>query len=253
MTFQDRCLAAFRVETSSLNKGKESPMGVIYTVAPKAVDKIVAAMMKQYHGPLESAGVTVGCLFASAPTDENGEKTGPAVKLHGYQCAAVVRIVGIKDRAKGISDVEIVIDGDRWDEWSDEEKDALIDHELEHVELVTDGEGAAKRDDLDRPKLRLRKHDRQFGWFDSIARRHGRHSFEVQQATEFAKDHGQQYMLDFMGKPAAKDGQRVKDEKKTRLYVDGKPRDMPASEVGEFIVKDIEKRFGRQRAAAEGK
>ena len=30
----------------------------------------------------------------------------------------------------------------------------------------------------------VRKHDHQFGWFDCVARRHGAHSIEVQQAQQ---------------------------------------------------------------------
>jgi hypothetical protein len=50
------------------------------------------------------------------------------------------------------------------------------------------------RDDLDRPKLRVRKHDHQFGWFDSIARRHGPASFEVQQYRKFNESHRQLWL-----------------------------------------------------------
>lgn len=162
--------------------------------APVDADIIVGRMMERYHPQLRDAGVTVECLFAFALTDDNGDKVGAAVKLHGYTCKAVVRVLSLKDRTVGRGDVEVLIDGDNWPTWSDEEKDALLDHELEHVELRTDKDGVIIRDDLDRPKLRLRKHDHQFGWFDSIARRHGRASSEVQQALAFHDQYSQLWL-----------------------------------------------------------
>lgn len=168
----------------------------IYEKAPQEVCDLVAEITSAYHGPLFDADVTFDLLFAHAETDDNGDAKGPALKLHGYQCAAVVRIVPYKQRVLGQGDAEIVFDGDRWDEWSDEQKRAIVDHEIEHLELAVDREGNVKRDDLDRPKLKMRKHDHQFGWFDSIARRHGQHSFEVQQYDLFTMNY-KQLWLDF--------------------------------------------------------
>ena len=54
---------------------------------------------------------------------------------------------------------------------------AVTEDELQVSDL-----GNVRRDDIDRPLLRIRKHDHQFGWFDAVARRHGKHSIEVQQA-----------------------------------------------------------------------
>lgn len=152
-----------------------------YRKASAEVNQIVEEMLEKYHGPLRESGIKIECLFAYALTDDNGDSTGPALKLGGYACNAIVRVLNLKDRTVGRGDAEICIDGDQWDTWSDEQKAALIDHEIEHLELKVDGDNNVVRDDLDRPKLRLKKHDHQFGWFDSIARRHGAASFEVQQ------------------------------------------------------------------------
>jgi hypothetical protein len=86
-------------------------------------------------------------------------------------------------------------------EMTDAEKDALIDHELEHIEVKMDG----KRPKLDcrgRPKIGMRKHDYQFGWFRSIAERHGVASGEVHQArTLFLRE--KQTFFAFINQPAA--------------------------------------------------
>lgn len=138
------------------------------------------AMLKEHHDPLLKAQVTFDLLFA---TPEYSEKTGmpksPPVKVGGYPCAAKVRIVSLKDRAKGCADVEIIIDAPLWKSLSDSRRRALMDHELTHLEFT------GEYDDSMRPKLKLVLHDHQFGWFDVIARRHGDASFEVQQFQKF--------------------------------------------------------------------
>lgn len=165
-----------------------------YEACDESVRSIVAQMLERYHQPLRDAEVRIDVLKAFALTDENGDSIGCAIKHQGYQAAGVVRIINLKDRTKGLGDAEIVIDGDRWDEWSEDEKAALIDHEIEHLELRYDNDGLLVRDDLGRPKLRLRKHDHQFGWFDSIARRHGSASFEMQQYEQFRETHRQMWL-----------------------------------------------------------
>jgi hypothetical protein len=156
-----------------------------YQVAPKEVNRSVERMMKKFHSELHDAKVTIDCLFAHATRDQNGDSVGPSLKHQGYPANAIIKIIGLKDRTAGRKDAELLIDGDQWDLWSEDEQDALIDHELTHLELKTDAEGCVKRDDLDRPLLKIRKHDHQFGWFDCVARRHGEAAFEIRQWKEF--------------------------------------------------------------------
>lgn len=168
----------------------------LYEKARAECFQICERMMEKYHGPLRDAQVTVDILFAKKRPDDSGEinPESHALKLHGYPVAAMVKVNSYKLRAQKHADAEIIIDGDRWDEWSEQEKEALIDHEIEHLELKTDKDGNVRRDDLDRPKLRVRLHDHEFGWFDSIARRHGKHSFEVQQYEKFREAHRQTWI-----------------------------------------------------------
>jgi hypothetical protein len=48
-------------------------------------------------------------------------------------------------------------------------------------------------DAVGRPKLLMRKHDHQFGWFDEVAQRHGEASPEVRQARVLMESSGQLY------------------------------------------------------------
>jgi hypothetical protein len=47
------------------------------------------------------------------------------------------------------------------------------------------------RDDLKRPKLKLRKHDVEVGWFAIVAGRHGSASLEIEQAKAVMDSYGQ--------------------------------------------------------------
>ena len=159
----------------------------VYELARDDLLVALAEVMGLYHVELRDADVRIDVLVAYAKTDANGDPTGPAVKLHGHPCCAKVRVIGLRDRVAGRGDAEIIIDGDNCDTWPPEQLRAILDHELEHLELQVSDEGLVKRDDAERPKLRLREHDRQFGWFDSVARRHGYASIEVQQATQMTE------------------------------------------------------------------
>ena len=187
-------------------------MVTTYERSTNELDDLLAAVMDEFHPHLRDARLTVEILRAHATRDENGDPVGPAVKLHGYECCATIRIVGLKDRVAGRGDAELVLDGDNLDTWSEDQLRAILDHELTHLELQVDDYGAVKRDDIGRPLLRIRKHDRQFGWFDCVARRHGSHSIEMQQAHQLtAMDELRQLYLPGMPEVMAK--QKPKQKK----------------------------------------
>jgi len=143
---------------------------------------LMEEVLAQYHTHLKDVSVIVDLIDAY---DTAG---GPAVMHHGLPAAAVVRVVPLKDRTMGRGDVEITFDGFVVGRMSDDEQRALIDHELYHLEIKRNKDGQIKLDDLGRTEFKLRPHDREFGWFDVIARRWGRHSLEVQQAISMVKD-----------------------------------------------------------------
>ncbi len=128
-----------------------------------------------YHDDLVAAEVTVGCLLAEP--DDDGEST---LKLHGYPCAAVVKITGYEQRVKGLDDACITIDWLTWKGLTEDERVALIDHELHHLEVAKDKKGNIKSDKNGRPKLKMRLHEWQLGGFAVISGRHGKAALEVQ-------------------------------------------------------------------------
>lgn len=142
------------------------------------------------HKPLVSAAVKIDYVFAYAPRDKHGFPSGPALKLNGLAADGIARILPPKQRALGRGDAEISLDGDYWREASHEERRALLDHELHHLQVRMQN-GLPVRDNLSRPKLKMRRHDVDVGWFVVIAERHGMASGEQRQAKEIQERFGQ--------------------------------------------------------------
>lgn len=149
------------------------------------VREIVEHVLHKHHGEMEDAGVTVQCLLACPPVDDEGEPTGPALSNHGVKCLAKIRTTKLKERVLGAADLEIEIDFDNWEVESNASRVAIIDHELTHRQLKTDRTGAVRRDDMDRPLFVRREHDMEVGWFHVVAQRHGEDSIEVRQCQRF--------------------------------------------------------------------
>jgi Ftsk gamma domain/Putative phage metallopeptidase len=146
-----------------------------YSKASTDVLTHIANMQSHFHPKLKD--VTVDALFAF---DE--EHSGSVLKHQGYSAAAVVSITPLKGRALGTADAVIVVDRATWIDLKAPQRDALIDHELNHLYWDVDNEGRPKSDGLGRPKLGMRRHDLQIGFFTDILERHGDASFEARQA-----------------------------------------------------------------------
>jgi hypothetical protein len=169
------------------------------TTYEKCGDNVVSVMrrmIKEHHPDLIEADVKIQCLFANAGKDKQGNHK-PAVKRQGVACSAKVRIVSLKDRAAGNADSEIILDENVWNRLSKEEREALFDHELEHLIPKREGghDGAPiETDDLGRPKLKLKPHDWEVWGFQSIVERHGKAALEFQAAQQFRDEFGQLLM-----------------------------------------------------------
>jgi Putative phage metallopeptidase len=143
------------------------------------------------YKPIVEAKVEIDYMFAFAEVGEDGESRGHALTKHGIRALGITRKIGIKDRVMGRGDAEVCIDGDWWGEATPARRRALLDHELHHLEVKLDEDGVVIRDDLKRPKLKLRKHDVEVGWFALVAGRHGSNSLEIEQAKMVMESYGQ--------------------------------------------------------------
>jgi hypothetical protein len=162
-----------------------------YSQASNDVLDLIEEVRTEFHSP-DLDGVTVAALFVY-----DLEASEPVLTHGGYPAQAVVRLTPVRDRALGVADAVIIVDRSNWLTLTRDQRGALLDHELYHLERVLDEDTQLpKTDAVDRPKLAIRKHDHQFGWFDAIAERHGDSSPEVRQAKSLIQRTGQLY-LDF--------------------------------------------------------
>ena len=167
-------------------------MPVTYQTADEETAKFIVHVMERHHPHLHAAKVRITTVFAFAPVDAEGKRTGPALKHAGYAAAATIKPTTLHRRCQGLGDAELNIDGDNWSTWPKAKRVALIDHELSHLVLKQNDSGGPQLDLLGRPKLTSRLHDWHFGGFVHILERHGEDSFE---ADHILADENGQYLF----------------------------------------------------------
>jgi hypothetical protein len=149
-------------------------MATTYEPCDAGVRELADELIRSHFGELKEAGVTVAYLFASNPD-------GPALTHGGYEAAGIAKINNLKDRVEGKTDATIFVSAEWWQDKSDREREALLFHELYHFEVKRDEKnGRVSRDDINRPKLKIRKHDFQVGGFHRVAQEYGMDGAEVQ-------------------------------------------------------------------------
>lgn len=169
--------------------------------APDAINDLVTELVNEYHPELAENNVRIDVLMALPDLDKDGEpKDRPAVTHNGYPALAKVRICPPRDRAKGYGDAEITIDDAQFMLMEPDERKALIDHELYHIQVKHKDDDVVL-DKYGRPALKLRKHDHEYGWFDAIAERWQQNSQEWQQARRFQGSNSGRWILDAIQSP----------------------------------------------------
>lgn len=164
-----------------------------FKIATKDVRDLLQSLMQanECYTPHLESEIKIDLVFAFCDRDDEKTPLNCALTKGGVRCLGIARKVSPKDRAKGMGDAEIALDADWWEEAEEKEKAALLDHELYHIIVQTNKAGDPIVDDFGRPKLRMRKHDFEFGFFKAIAERHGRHSQEQILTRYMMEDAGQ--------------------------------------------------------------
>ena len=165
-------------------------MPVSFGLPDEPLLHLLAEVMERYHRPLHDAGVRVGIVLAQSDGDS------PPVTHGGYPAVAKIKIVALKDRLSKSFDAELLIDRQEFEDLTERQRAALIHHELCHVALskysyrkaqdqygnvIEGGEEEIRfaADDLNRPKLKMRKGDRNFGdAFESTIKLYGSDALE---------------------------------------------------------------------------
>ncbi len=164
-------------------------MGKVFVQAESDLHQATAELIELQFPDLHKVGLTLDILMAS-------NEDGDAVSHNGYKALAMVKITNLEGRARGLKDAVIIIDAEAFEEMTLRQREALLHHELTHLIPVRDDKmGGFKFDDLSRPKLQIKKHDVQFGWFLATAEIYGKDSPEVFQAQRIFDQHGQSLLL----------------------------------------------------------
>lgn len=150
-------------------------MKTTYEVADKETARYVTDVAYEIHPSLAEHGVTLAVLFA-----------GPELKHRGFPAAATVRITRVADRLAGMPDAVITIDRARWDGLDDAGRRALVDHEAAHL-VVDVRDGEVQYDEAGRPRLKMRRHDCEIGFFFDVIERHGKDACESKQYLELSR------------------------------------------------------------------
>ncbi len=165
-------------------------MSKTYEPCGAAVNAIVADLYTRRFLDLKDAGLTVATLFVQ---DGTGEQ---CLKHAGYAAAAQIKINPLRCRVEGKDDCTIVIDAVMWKTLTPTAQEALIAHELYHVDIQRDDEAHVKLDDIGRPLIKLKKHDRQLGVFDAVVKWYGGDSLDFQAVDNVVRDWKQGGLFD---------------------------------------------------------
>lgn len=167
--------------------------------APKAIKDFALAILTQYetYKPVLEAKVNIEVMFAFGERHpETDALVSDAITHHGFRALGKCRKTSLEERAAGRGDAVITLDADWWEEADESKQRALLDHELHHIDVCTDEDGKVIKDSCGRPRLKMRKHDVEVGWFKITAERNGKNSVECIQAKSIMDHSGQAYWPD---------------------------------------------------------
>jgi len=153
--------------------------------------ELLKLAIKNWHPDLEEAKAKIALVMVGPAVNDAGDVTAPAITGQGVAVAARVGLVSPKRRVYMEYDAEIEIDETVWADFDADKRLALLDHELEHVQVRRDRNNAIARDDDLRPKLRLGADDYMLTGFVAVAKRHGGNALEVISLRSLWDEYGQ--------------------------------------------------------------
>jgi len=140
--------------------------------------RVTVQFLERMHaGKITQPYEIVGRLIKAERADLKDVKIGIAWRLgwradaDGVLTLGQCRKRGDLDRELDDFDFIIMLNKDAWPTLSDEHKERLIFHELEHAQLSLDSNGDPKKNDRGRIVCRIRKHD--FAEFRSVVKKYG--------------------------------------------------------------------------------
>lgn len=132
-----------------------------------AVGPLLRQVVSQWHPDLAEARIALLWRYDVRPDRDGHLELGRAGKA--------------SDLSRELApdyDLTITLNYDAWQELTEAQRLALLDHECSHFALVLDEDGEPKRDQKQRLCYRLVKHD--IGEFRSVVARHGCYLSDVE-------------------------------------------------------------------------
>ena len=149
---------------------------------PQDLKVLLSRMETENYSSLKDYNIRFAVLLVTNENTKTGEVL-PVFKPLPYR----VKLNDIKDRLMKNVDVEVHIDMSYWSECSLEEKEALFDGALEHLEVVYKKDFPVYHDD-GVIKLKLVHPDMVYVGYSIIAERHGVKSPEIKTWLEFREE-----------------------------------------------------------------
>jgi hypothetical protein len=181
-------------------------MGKILSKCGDEVTQMADKLLGSTHRDVAELDPDIGYYFIEYDSDtkeaaaKKHRELPPVLKLHGAACAATIKINSYKDRVQGKPDVTVTISREAWDEFTDAQRLALLDHELTHLLVKWEKKtNAPMADDLGRPTFAMRPHDYDLSIFGEVVRRHGKAAVEVKTTVHFLTSEDGQMLMDFGG------------------------------------------------------
>lgn len=160
----------------------------ILTHAPPTVMDLLHQVMQQYRPELLEYKVKVGVLMAKYVDKSGSIRRKSGIMLHGAACAACIRVNSYRERTQGSPDCTMEVCEWRWGQLTENQKRALLTHEMEHPQLVVDKKTkAVKYDALGRPMLKNRPDDVNITGFEIVVERFGKDALELQSVNSVAR------------------------------------------------------------------
>ena len=129
------------------------------TVEGRAIYKLVRDLVAKYHHALKGAAIAAVWMV------------GKKADKDGRLILGRMRKRSELDRELGEHDLILLLNKEQWRIFNEEQRAALVDHELCHADEATDPNGEPKEDAKGRKIYRMRKHD--IEEFAAVVRRHG--------------------------------------------------------------------------------
>ena len=141
------------------------------------------------YEPLKSYEIHIQLFYKSGKFDKNGELKTPALQKNGKAIYAQTKIVSNFNRITDDTDVKIILNKELWEELDKSERIAVLDNELNYIQIKEDktGEPLSISEECDKVQLKLRKPDFFVEGFLEIMNIYGKKYIPWQEAQKLAE------------------------------------------------------------------